>query len=214
MLGMAPRTDSSHRRLILSNRGERHGGHGEVDAADPSGYDCDGGREPAARIIELLSRDSLPAVKDRSLLKPTTSRARTDAQAARPRLTVISPRRVEMRRKMVARAFHADDKHAYFESVAEARYVLRKVFRIVEEQAKSADLDPLAHQALIQIYGSPRMELRVNELADRLDIAPPLPQSGQHVGREKAVVPDARTARPARHHCQGDRCRAQAPARY
>src|SRR5262245_17289396 len=85
---------------------------------------------------------------------------------------VISPRRVEMRRKMVARAFDANDKHAYFESVAEARYVLRKVFRIVEERAKSLDLDPLAHQALIQIYGSPRMELRVNELADRLDIAP------------------------------------------
>ncbi len=73
---------------------------------------------------------------------------------------------------MVARAFDAKDKHVYFEGVAEARYILRKVFRIVEERAKVMDLDPLAHQALIQIYGSPKMQLRINELADRLDIAP------------------------------------------
>jgi DNA-binding MarR family transcriptional regulator len=85
---------------------------------------------------------------------------------------VISPHRIEMRRRMVARAFEAEDKHAYFEGVAEARYVLRKAFRIIEERAKAMNLHPLAHQALIQIYGSPKMQLRINELADRLDIAP------------------------------------------
>ncbi|MGZ0246582.1 MAG: MarR family transcriptional regulator, partial [Alphaproteobacteria bacterium] len=62
--------------------------------------------------------------------------------------------------------------HDYFVEVAEARYVLRRVFRITEEQARDAGLDPLAHQALIQIYGSAARRLRVNELAERLDIAP------------------------------------------
>lgn len=64
------------------------------------------------------------------------------------------------------------DKHTYFIGVAEARYVLRKVFRIVEDQAKEFGLDPLPHQALIQIYGSSDMQLQVNQIANRLDIPP------------------------------------------
>jgi DNA-binding MarR family transcriptional regulator len=56
--------------------------------------------------------------------------------------------------------------------VAEARYVLRTAFRIVEDQAKEHGIDPLAHQALIQIYGSPNRELQVNQIASRLDIPP------------------------------------------
>ncbi len=59
----------------------------------------------------------------------------------------------------------------YFHGVAEARYVIRKVFRIVDEQAKAADLEPLEHQALIQVVGAPQ-SVRVIDLADRLDIAP------------------------------------------
>ena len=62
--------------------------------------------------------------------------------------------------------------HDYFVDVAEARYILRRVFRIAEDQAKAAGLEPLTHQALIQIYGSPERRLRVNELAERLDIKP------------------------------------------
>ena len=62
--------------------------------------------------------------------------------------------------------------HDYFVDVAEARYILRRVFRIAEEQAKAAGLEPLTHQALIQIYGSPERRLRVNGLAERLDIKP------------------------------------------
>lgn len=58
----------------------------------------------------------------------------------------------------------------YFHGVAEARYVIRKVFRIVDEQAKAVGVEPLEHQALIQILGSPR-RLRVIDLAERLDIA-------------------------------------------
>src|SRR5262249_11512996 len=63
-------------------------------------------------------------------------------------------------------------RHPYFQGVAEARYVLRKVFRMVEEEARSAGVEPLAHQTLIQIYGSPGTRLRVKEVAERLDITP------------------------------------------
>lgn len=60
---------------------------------------------------------------------------------------------------------------AYFRGVAEARYVIRKVLRIVDEQAKRVGLEPLEHQALIQIFGSASPH-RVSDLAERLDIAP------------------------------------------
>lgn len=62
----------------------------------------------------------------------------------------------------------------YFHGIAEARYVVRKVFRIVDEQAKEAGLDPLHHQALIQIFGAEDQPLRVNDVAERLDLAPAL----------------------------------------
>jgi len=105
---------------------------------------------------------------------PTVKRSRSSlgAKASSSKLTLISPRRVEMRRRAVQRSFGAADRHAYFQGVAEARYVLRSVFRLVDEQAKSAGIDPLEHQALIQIYGSQASKLQVNELADRLGIAP------------------------------------------
>ena len=64
-----------------------------------------------------------------------------------------------------------DSLERYFHGIAEARYVIRRVFRIVDEQAKGADLEPLEHQALIQILGATR-PFRVIDLADRLDIAP------------------------------------------
>ncbi|MGE7471930.1 MarR family winged helix-turn-helix transcriptional regulator [Bosea sp. NPDC003192] len=85
-----------------------------------------------------------------------------------------------------------DDKHTYFTGVAEARYVLRKAFRIVEDQAKEYGLDPLAHQALIQIYGSPSMQLQVNQIANRLDIAPAFASSLVRALFEKGLVSRAR----------------------
>lgn len=86
---------------------------------------------------------------------------------------VIDASRLEKKRKDAVKARTLRDRqHQYFAGVAQARYVLRKVFRLIEEQAKAAGLDPLAHQALIQIYGSPQMKLRVKEVAERLDIAP------------------------------------------
>ena len=85
---------------------------------------------------------------------------------------VLDGTTIEQRRKAAPRVRKSRSKHQHFESIAQARYVIRKAFRIADEQAKSAGLDPLAHQALIQIYGSPNMELQVNQLAERLDITP------------------------------------------
>lgn len=80
------------------------------------------------------------------------------------------------------------DKHEYFVGVAEARYVLRKVFRIVEDVAKTFGVDPLAHQAMIQIYGSTHMALPVNQVAARLDITPSFASSMVRALVEKDLV--------------------------
>lgn len=85
---------------------------------------------------------------------------------------VIDASVLEKRRKNAVKSRTVRDRHCYFEGVAQTRFVLRKVFRLVEEQATLHDLDPLEHQALIQIYGSPDMKLRVKEVAEKLDIAP------------------------------------------
>lgn len=61
------------------------------------------------------------------------------------------------------------DHTPYFRAIARARLVLRRVFRLVDEQAKRSGLDPLEHQALIQAFGSKEL-LRINGLAARLDI--------------------------------------------
>lgn len=68
-------------------------------------------------------------------------------------------------------AAESEDFQSYFHGIAEARYVIRKVLRIADEQAKRASLEPLEHQALIQIFGSSEPQ-RVSDLAERLDIAP------------------------------------------
>jgi DNA-binding MarR family transcriptional regulator len=62
--------------------------------------------------------------------------------------------------------------HGYAHGISQARYVIRKVLRIVDEQAKKVGLDPLQHQALIQIYGNRDGQMPVNRVAERLDIAP------------------------------------------
>lgn len=85
---------------------------------------------------------------------------------------IISSTRLEKKRREAVRSRTIVDRHRYFEGVAQARFVLRKVFRLVEDQAKLAGLDPLEHQGLIQIYGSPTRRLRVKEVAERLDIVP------------------------------------------
>lgn len=64
------------------------------------------------------------------------------------------------------------DFQAYAHTIAEARYVLRRVLRIVDDQAKQRGLDPLQHQAMLQIHGVDVNGLSVNRIAERLDIAP------------------------------------------
>lgn len=71
----------------------------------------------------------------------------------------------------------ANGMHKYFVAVAQVRYIMRKVFRLIDDDAKKLDLDPLAHQALLQIYGSPGRRLRVSALAERLDIVTPFASS-------------------------------------
>ncbi|MFI6345944.1 MarR family winged helix-turn-helix transcriptional regulator [Streptomyces sp. NPDC050560] len=58
----------------------------------------------------------------------------------------------------------------YVRGVAEARYVMRRVLRITEDRAKEHGLEPLSHQALLQIYGA-EGGVTVSRLAGRLDIA-------------------------------------------
>jgi DNA-binding MarR family transcriptional regulator len=65
----------------------------------------------------------------------------------------------------------AGDKQAYFQGIAQARFVIRKCFRTVDEQARKAGLDPLEHQAMLQIYGSIDQSLAVSRLAERLDVS-------------------------------------------
>jgi DNA-binding MarR family transcriptional regulator len=65
-----------------------------------------------------------------------------------------------------------DELHGYFSNVAAARYVIRKVFRLIDEEARAVGLDPLEHQALIQLFGAPSRTLQMKDLAERLDVGP------------------------------------------
>lgn len=60
--------------------------------------------------------------------------------------------------------------HEYFQGIALARSVVRRVFQIVDECAKERGLEGLPHQVLIQIFGSPAMELPVGRIGARLNI--------------------------------------------
>jgi DNA-binding MarR family transcriptional regulator len=132
---------------------------------------------------------SLPAKTKRS---PMAERESSPSLSAVPTSTFhplpLDLDRLRRKGSAARKARGTEDKHAYFVGVAEARYVVRKVFRIVEEQAKKFELDPLAHQALIQIYGSPTMELQVNQIANRLDITPAFASSLVRTLVEKEVV--------------------------
>lgn len=69
-------------------------------------------------------------------------------------------------------AIDPTDTERYFVAVAHARYVMRAVTRIVDEQARKESLESLEHQTLIQVCGAQDGPIRINELADRLDIVP------------------------------------------
>jgi DNA-binding MarR family transcriptional regulator len=59
---------------------------------------------------------------------------------------------------------------AHLAAVADSRYLMRRAFRMVDEEARKAGLDPLASQALGQIVGTPRRTRSITELATRLDV--------------------------------------------
>ena len=65
-----------------------------------------------------------------------------------------------------------EDQRSYVQAVATARYVIRKIIRIVDDTAREHGFDPLAHQALLQIFGAPDEPLTVSQLAERLDVVP------------------------------------------
>ena len=74
---------------------------------------------------------------------------------------------------MVTRKSSAADFHSYFVAIARARSVVRRVLRMIDEQAKRLGLEALEHQMLIQVYGADDHGVQVRDLAERLDISPP-----------------------------------------
>ena len=62
------------------------------------------------------------------------------------------------------------DYEDYVHAIAEARYTIRRVQRIIDERARSAGLEPLQHQALLQVYAADTSMLTVSGLSDRLDV--------------------------------------------
>ncbi len=57
----------------------------------------------------------------------------------------------------------------YYNGIADAHHVLRRIQRIVDECARRADLEGLEHLALIQVFGH-REALKIGQVAERLDI--------------------------------------------
>ena len=64
------------------------------------------------------------------------------------------------------------DFRSHVHNVAQARHVIRRIFRIIDEQARQLGLEPLEHQALLQIYGATGDTVSINRVAERVDIAP------------------------------------------
>src|SRR5882757_8611736 len=120
------------------------------------------------------------------------------SQVAGGIMRIVDAARLERGREKAVRARGKADRHPYFHGVAEARYVLRKVFRLVEEEAKRAGIDPLAHQALIQIYGSETGALKVKDVAARLDITPAFASSLVKALAAKRLISTARDKQDSR----------------
>lgn len=76
----------------------------------------------------------------------------------------------------------------YIYGIAEARHVIRKVFRIVDDEAKQHGLEPLEHQAALQIAGAGHDPLTVSGLADRIDVPSALASRVIRILDEKGLV--------------------------
>lgn len=55
-------------------------------------------------------------------------------------------------------------------AIADSRYYIRRAFRIIDDEARKAGLDPLECQALVQLVGTPDATRSVTDLAQRLDV--------------------------------------------
>jgi DNA-binding MarR family transcriptional regulator len=58
----------------------------------------------------------------------------------------------------------------YAVAVADARYLLRRAFRLIDEEARKLGVDALEHQLLVQLRGAPELVCSVSDLAFRLDV--------------------------------------------
>jgi DNA-binding MarR family transcriptional regulator len=81
-----------------------------------------------------------------------------------------SPRRVWAKGAGEARE---TDFATHVKAIAHGRYVMRHILHLLDEQAIAGGLQPLVHQALLQVFGADE-PLSVSELADRLAVAPAL----------------------------------------
>lgn len=55
-------------------------------------------------------------------------------------------------------------------AIADARFLTRRVFRIVDDEARRHGVDPLENQLLVQLLGAGARTRTVSELATRLDV--------------------------------------------
>jgi DNA-binding MarR family transcriptional regulator len=62
------------------------------------------------------------------------------------------------------------DEELYPAAVADARYLMRRAFRMIDEEARKLGLDPLENQMLVQLRGASKLTRSVSELSLRLDI--------------------------------------------
>lgn len=86
---------------------------------------------------------------------------------------------------------------SHVKAIAHARYVIRRILRLLDDQAMRAGLKPLQHQALLQIYGADN-PLPVNKVAERLDIAAALASRLIHDLEEKGLVERGRVSNDRR----------------
>ena len=99
--------------------------------------------------------------KEPSLAKPRSEMSRSVDHASSGRISWLD----------VDRKSRDYNFHEYMQIVAHGRYVFRTVQRLIDNCAKSRGVEPLEHQAMVQIYGASEQKLPIGRLAERLDIA-------------------------------------------
>jgi DNA-binding MarR family transcriptional regulator len=91
-----------------------------------------------------------------------------------------------------------EELHDYFSRIADTRYIVRKVFRLIDEQARGVGLEPLEHQALIQLFGARNRCLQMKDLASRLDVGADVASKTVRSLQEKGYALRTRSANDRR----------------